>query len=887
MNSTDSLINDLRNKYWITRRNAARQLGEIGNPAAVFPLIEALGDDEESVKESAVVALGIIGRPAVMPLINVILDEEKCEIRSEAGDALVRIGKPAVKPLVKVLNNCNDIVFGYVSDILGRIGDPEAVLPLIYCLETGNISVRLDSIEALGKIKDKRAIQPIINDIKKYRNTYGSYLRSIQILIELGEPTALTLLLELLNSEERWLAAELLGGFGKEAVEPLITLLKDKEINNQGIICAALGYTGVKEAIDPLITALGDEDKIISWRAATALVEIGEAAVQPLIRTISNNNKSDYVRILSIHSLGKMGDKRALELLEKLIDNDSSEEIRKVAVTVLERMGQDKAPLLTESQIAIDKDIFVLSVGSERSFSVSLSDDILYLSLSDIHNLRLGDLIPPVPIPYKYSEGRSIPQDFISVDINGFLISDRIKNLFTQNNFTGWKTYPINLYDKSGSLINGYHGFAVTGKVGEIDYSRSEIVAKANNVFGKPEIVKRGIFFDESTMDGNDFMFAGSIILVTDQVVKALRKARPKVKNWEATPASEYELSIFYDSIEPGFLTEEQRNKINELRRTYREEHQQELQRAADILAQEDIDEGRELLHLLKSIVQNGCMFETMSDQSFCQGILMSLSKISQPPIVQMLEALQNKDGKIRAGAAWALGKLKAGEAVDLLLLAIKDKEEDVRREAVIALGEISDKRAVMPLIKVLEEEDSAYVRSSAATGLGAISDQRSIQPLISILNNEDEVHVLGEIALALGKLGATQAIFPLIELFKNEDSNLAEYIKCALVQIGKPTVIPLIQSLNNNNPLIRRGAAKTLGEIGEKSAVLSLIEQLSLENDPEILTFVVEALGKLGDLRAVKPILKIAQSVTIEYLLKEIQIALKLIQEKNKVAGV
>jgi len=125
------LIRDLRNEYWKTRANAARELGELGDPSAVFPLIEALRDEERLVEESAVEALGKIGSPAVFPLINVVFDEEKWEIRSEATDALVKIGKPAVKPLIKNLKNCNRIHFGYASSILGRIGDPEAVLPLI------------------------------------------------------------------------------------------------------------------------------------------------------------------------------------------------------------------------------------------------------------------------------------------------------------------------------------------------------------------------------------------------------------------------------------------------------------------------------------------------------------------------------------------------------------------------------------------------------------------------------------------------------------------------------------------------------------------------------------------------------------------------------------
>ncbi len=60
--------------------------------------------------------------------------------------------------------------------------------------------------------------------------------------------------------------------------------------------------------------------------------------------------------------------------------------------------------------------------------------------------------------------------------------------------------------------------------------------------------------------------------------------------------------------------------------------------------------------------------------------------------------------------------------------------------------------------------------------------------------------------------------------------------------------------------------------------AVLPLIDRLSVEEDPEVLSFVVEALGQLGDRRAVKPILNITQSTTIGYLLGETKIALQKI---------
>lgn len=42
----ETLIKNLKDVYWITRANAAKELGEVGDSTAVFPLIDALLDEE-------------------------------------------------------------------------------------------------------------------------------------------------------------------------------------------------------------------------------------------------------------------------------------------------------------------------------------------------------------------------------------------------------------------------------------------------------------------------------------------------------------------------------------------------------------------------------------------------------------------------------------------------------------------------------------------------------------------------------------------------------------------------------------------------------------------------------------------------------------------------
>lgn len=74
--------------------------------------------------------------------------------------------------------------------------------------------------------------------------------------------------------------------------------------------------------------------------------------------------------------------------------------------------------------------------------------------------------------------------------------------------------------------------------------------------------------------------------------------------------------------------------------------------------------------------------------------------------------------------------------AVDGLLVALKDTDEDVRCQAAWALGRTGKTRAVDALIEALE--DSPAVRKQAIRALGEIGDPRALPALNAALKDED-----------------------------------------------------------------------------------------------------------------------------------------------------
>ena len=91
-------------------------------------------------------------------------------------------------------------------------------------------------------------------------------------------------------------------------------------------------------------------------------------------------------------------------------------------------------------------------------------------------------------------------------------ITDKVLNLLIKNNITGWKTYPIEVYDKFGTEISGYHGFSITGRCKDIDLSLLD--EKVNYQYIKDGPVHqyyRGYPLDLSTWDGSDiFVLSGT-----------------------------------------------------------------------------------------------------------------------------------------------------------------------------------------------------------------------------------------------------------------------------------------------------------------------------------------------------------------------------------------
>lgn len=135
-------------------------LRDIGDPV-VGLLIFRLKNGDRNARSEAAYLLGRIGAPrAVEPLIEALYDKDQ-EIFNEAGCALHKIGEPAIKSLIIVLNGNNKKLKLRATMLLGGIGGKDVVEPLIGVLNNENPKVRYWAAYALSRAGDISTIKPI------------------------------------------------------------------------------------------------------------------------------------------------------------------------------------------------------------------------------------------------------------------------------------------------------------------------------------------------------------------------------------------------------------------------------------------------------------------------------------------------------------------------------------------------------------------------------------------------------------------------------------------------------------------------------------------------------------------------------------------------------
>ena len=231
------------------------------------------------------------------------------------------------------------------------------------------------------------------------------------------------------------------------------------------------------------------------------------------------------------------------------------------------------------------------------------------------------------------------------------------------------------------------------------------------------------------------------------------------------------------------------------------------------------------------------------------------LARIKDPQAgVALVELLEDTEEAVRKAGAMALeqmaGVLDVDTASALVALLPRTLEGDGRQLVTHLIGAIPT--AVAPLCQMMKHSDP-NAQVAAATMLDHLLDPRSVDACIDAMA---EPAVRDIASGTLKKLGAIReriddsfnALRDVEGASEREEARMATVIN--LLGIGRSSVEILIEYLEDDDWLVREAAADLLGKIGDVRAVEPLMKRLATDQDTGVKELAIKALGLIGDAR-------------------------------------
>jgi len=330
------------------RIQAALILGERRDARATGALIARLSDPDVNVQFHAIEALGRLQATEACDALVTIAERRDFFLAFPALQALRVAGSPSIVPrLVPLL--ADELLRAPVIDVLGELGDEDAVLPLVHLLNTSDApaDVIADSLAVLYERYERHyaAGEHIAGLVRRGITATGTQ-RILDAVQRVGSDR-----LPGLAKVSSWLEGD--------AVERALTRLLGHEAVRAQIVEALVRHGA--RVVTLLIEQLRVEDLEIRQAAAVALGRIGDRrATAALIEALRDRE----LAVPAAGALARIGDRDAFEsLVEMLGEPDAA--IRQAVIAALNSIGhpdmaariaqrlEDSDPLVRESALRI------------------------------------------------------------------------------------------------------------------------------------------------------------------------------------------------------------------------------------------------------------------------------------------------------------------------------------------------------------------------------------------------------------------------------------------------------------------------------------------------------------------------------------------------------
>ena len=210
--------------------------------------------------------------------------------------------------------------------------------------------------------------------------------------------------------------------------------------------------------------------------------------------------------------------------------------------------------------------------------------------------------------------------------------------------------------------------------------------------------------------------------------------------------------------------------------------------------------------------------------------------------------ALRNNSAQVRMHAAKLLGSIQAETAVPNLVRLLADPNNYVKDTAIDALNRIGTP-ATAPLLEVLETKARNLI-PDVDTGFTADYQYIASAYIDDLWMKKYRINTQSAAIQTLGLLKAKEAVQPLIKELANEE--LKGGALAALVEMRGVAVLPLLDALKNDTDKIRIQVADVLGKIGDRRAITPLIDALNSDPHKEVQALAATGLGNIRARNAV-----------------------------------
>ncbi len=259
-------------------------------------------------------------------------------------------------------------------------------------------------------------------------------------------------------------------------------------------------------------------------------------------------------------------------------------------------------------------------------------------------------------------------------------------------------------------------------------------------------------------------------------------------------------------------------------------------------------------LHAREAVPSLAHLLLRNGDRDVRRQALKALGRIGDPIAIRcVISALQDENGHVRAAAATVLGSWTNECGIEPLCeRLIVEPYADVRAAIVAALCAVPHPSVGERLIELLVHQREE-VRESAARGLGKLRLPSALRPLQDAVGDPSWL-VRAAVIEAIGTYPG-RAAFDLLRLAitdGHEKVRLASVLALSSRQDTETDEILLVQGLGDSDLWVRYRAAEALGIRCSVAALPALALIAKNEHESSLIRrMAVQALGKLGDMRA------------------------------------